>query len=166
MATPSHFVGDFRQNSNRNTQRKPSKFWRKSPNLASLGLARGSQSATGYPPPSRYCFYYVLFFALLMILRQAKNPHAARLWRVRGSADQGAGDPSPAARRAEGGLWAFCLLSDTRPLVGRVDDSACVHARGWGCGGRGIYIEQAKDLSDEPALKIFGQNLWVAQSTT
>ena len=34
------------------------------------------------------------------------------------------------------GLWSFCLPSDARPLVGRVDDSVCVCARG-GWGSRG-----------------------------
>lgn len=40
------------------------------------------------------------------------------LGRVRGSADQGAGDPSPGAGTAEGGLWTFCLPLFARPLWG------------------------------------------------
>jgi hypothetical protein len=56
-----------------------------------------------------------------------------------GSAYHSAGDPPPGAGTAEGGLWGFCLPSDARPLVGRVDDSACVCARGgWGSGGGGL----------------------------
>lgn len=68
-------------------------------------------------------FFNNVFFPLLMILRQAKNAQSGRACAPGGSARQVAGDPPPTD-----GLCSFCLPSDARPLVGRVDDSAHVCA--------------------------------------
>ena len=69
------------------------------------------------------------FFALLMILGQAKNAQSGRACAPGGSAVYGAGDPPPTD-----GLCSFCLPSDVRPLVGRTDDSAHMCARDGGSG--------------------------------
>lgn len=61
-----------------------------------------------------------------------------------GAPFQGAGDPPPTD-----GLCSFCLPSDARPLVGRVDDSACGCARGMGVQGEGG--QQVKSAQLAPA---------------
>ena len=57
------------------------------------------------PPPLKTNENNILFFCLLMILRQAKNPRSGRACAPGGSARQGAGDPPPLGR-AVGFLFA------------------------------------------------------------
>ena len=66
-----------------------------------------------------------------------------------GAPFQGAGDPPPTD-----GLCSFCLPSDARPLVGRVDDSAHVCARDGG-SGEGFLLRKA--LVERAALPMRGK---------
>ena len=53
------------------------------------------------PPPKKINKNNSLFFCLLMILRQAKNPQSGRACAPGGSARQEAGDPPPLGRIVE-----------------------------------------------------------------
>ena len=92
------------------------------------------------PPPKKINKTNSLFFCLLMILRQAKNPQSGRACAPGGSARQEAGDPPPLGRAA-----GFLASAGRPPSGGRAGDRVHSvkapgrHRMGWiRQGGEGL----------------------------
>lgn len=73
-----------------------------------LALKMQKMATHDAPPHNKYNKNKSLFFRLLMILRQAKNPQSGRACAPGGSARQVAGDPPPDGRIVEFLIAVVC----------------------------------------------------------